>query len=45
MVEVYGSAKAISHAINKIGRQLLEDWERGLGTALFHPTASDERMG
>jgi heterogeneous nuclear rnp K-like protein len=45
VVEVHGSAEAISRAINEIGRCLLEDWERGLGTVLFPPTASDERTG
>jgi heterogeneous nuclear rnp K-like protein len=45
VVEVHGSAEAISRAINEIGRCLLEDWERGLGTVLFHPTAGDERTG
>jgi heterogeneous nuclear rnp K-like protein 2 len=45
VVEVHGPAEAISRAINEIGRCLLEDWERGLGTVLFHPTAGDERTG
>lgn len=44
VVEVQGSAEAISRAIEEIGRCLLEDWERGLGTVLFHPTPGDERL-
>ncbi|GBE78222.1 cytoplasmic protein [Sparassis latifolia] len=45
VVEVQGSSEAIGHAIEEIGRCLLEDWERGLGTVLFHPGAGDERTG
>ncbi|KAJ7706088.1 hypothetical protein B0H17DRAFT_1156476 [Mycena rosella] len=34
IVEVQGAPDAIGHAIEEIGKCLLEDWERGLGTAL-----------
>lgn len=37
IVEVQGSADAIGTAIEQIGKCLLEDWERGQGTVLFHP--------
>ena len=45
IVEVQGSADAIGAAIEQIGKCLLEDWERGQGTVLFHPGAGngDER--
>jgi len=43
VVEVHGSVDAISRAIDAIGRSLLEDWERGLGTVLYHPSADDAR--
>ncbi|KAJ7070952.1 hypothetical protein C8F01DRAFT_1046703 [Mycena amicta] len=44
IVEVQGSPEAIGHAIEEIGKCLLEDWERGLGTVLFHPgTGGDDR--
>jgi len=43
IVEVQGSPEAIGRAIAEIGKSLLEDWERGLGTVLFHPGTSDER--
>ena len=39
IVEVQGSADAIGAAIEQIGKCLLEDWERGQGTVLFHPLA------
>ncbi|OBZ80090.1 RNA-binding protein rnc1 [Grifola frondosa] len=45
IVEVQGSSESIGHAIEEIGRCLLEDWERGLGTVLFHPGTGDERSG
>ncbi|KZT72758.1 cytoplasmic protein [Daedalea quercina L-15889] len=45
IVEVQGSSEAIGRAIEEIGRCLLEDWERGTGTVLFHPGAGDERSG
>lgn len=45
IVEVQGSAESIGHAVEEIGRALLEDWERGLGTVFFHPGAGDERSG
>nr|GAT54907.1 KH domain RNA-binding protein [Mycena chlorophos] len=43
IVEVQGSPEAIGHAIEEIGKCLLEDWERGLGTVLFHPGTGEER--
>jgi heterogeneous nuclear rnp K-like protein 2 len=43
VVEVHGSVDAIARAIDAIGRSLLEDWERGLGTVLYHPSADDAR--
>ena len=45
IVEVQGSSESIGRAIEEIGRCLLEDWERGVGTVLFHPGAGDERTG
>ncbi|KZT05960.1 cytoplasmic protein [Laetiporus sulphureus 93-53] len=47
IVEVQGSPDAIGRAIEEIGRCLLEDWERGMGTVLFHPGpgTGDERSG
>jgi heterogeneous nuclear rnp K-like protein len=43
IVEVQGSPEAIGRAIAEIGKCLLEDWERGLGTVLFHPGTNDDR--
>ena len=43
IVEVHGSSEAIGSAIEQIGKCLLEDWERGQGTVLYHPGAGDER--
>jgi heterogeneous nuclear rnp K-like protein 2 len=40
IVEVQGSPDAIGKAIEEIGKCLLEDWERGLGTVLYHPGAA-----
>lgn len=37
IVEVQGTPEAISSAIDEIGRCLLEDWERGIGTVFYHP--------
>jgi len=45
IVEVQGSPEAIGRAVEEIGKCLLEDWERGLGTVLFHPGPGDERSG
>ncbi|KAH9837128.1 uncharacterized protein C8Q71DRAFT_586819 [Rhodofomes roseus] len=45
IVEVHGASEAIGRAIEEIGRCLLEDWERGAGTVLFHPGVGDERSG
>ncbi|EGO05128.1 hypothetical protein SERLA73DRAFT_174106 [Serpula lacrymans var. lacrymans S7.3] len=42
IVEVQGTPEAIGRAIEEIGRCLLEDWERGLGTVLFHPGLGDD---
>lgn len=43
IVEVQGAPDAIGRAIEEIGKCLLEDWERGLGTVLFHPGTGEER--
>lgn len=46
IVEVQGAADSIGAAIEQIGKCLLEDWERGQGTVLFHPgtgSGSEER--
>ncbi|ESK98288.1 kh domain rna-binding protein [Moniliophthora roreri MCA 2997] len=43
IVEVQGSPEAITHAIQEIGKCLLEDWERGAGTVLYHPGPVDDR--
>ncbi|KAF8641131.1 hypothetical protein AX17_000773 [Amanita inopinata Kibby_2008] len=46
IVDVQGSPEAIGLAIEEIGKCLLEDWERGLGTVLFHPgVVHDDRSG
>ena len=45
IVEVQGSSESIGRAIEEIGRCLLEDWERGVGTVLFHPGTGDDRSG
>ncbi|KAF9044798.1 cytoplasmic protein [Hymenopellis radicata] len=45
IVEVQGSPEAIGHAIEEIGKCLLEDYERGMGTVLYHPGTSEERSG
>lgn len=45
IVEVQGSSESIGRAIEEIGRCLLEDWERGAGTVLYHPGVGDERSG
>lgn len=45
VVEVQGSPEAIGRAVEEIGKCLLEDWERGLGTVLFHPGPHEERTG
>jgi heterogeneous nuclear rnp K-like protein len=45
IVEVQGAPEAIGRAIEEIGKCLLEDWERGLGTVLFHPGTGEDRMG
>ncbi|KAH9984672.1 cytoplasmic protein [Russula compacta] len=43
VVDVQGSPEAIGRAIEEIGRCLLEDWERGVGTVLYSPGVADER--
>ncbi|KAF6766279.1 cytoplasmic protein [Ephemerocybe angulata] len=43
IVEVQGSPESIGRAIEEIGKCLLEDWERGLGTVLFNPSPQHER--
>ncbi|KAK1232714.1 RNA binding protein, heterogenous nuclear RNP-K like protein [Marasmius sp. AFHP31] len=43
IVEVQGSPEAITHAVQEIGKCLLEDWERGAGTVLYHPGPVDDR--
>ncbi|PPQ70776.1 hypothetical protein CVT24_001063, partial [Panaeolus cyanescens] len=45
IVEVQGSPEAICRAVEEIGKCLLEDWERGLGTVLFHPGPTEDRSG
>ncbi|KAF8898650.1 hypothetical protein BD779DRAFT_1484962 [Infundibulicybe gibba] len=45
IVEVQGAPDAIGRAIEEIGKCLLEDRERGLGTVLFHPGTGDDRSG
>jgi heterogeneous nuclear rnp K-like protein len=43
IVEVQGTADGIGRAVEEIGKCLLEDWERGLGTVLYHPGPEHER--
>jgi len=45
IVEVQGTSESIGRAVEEIGRCLLEDWERGLGTVYYHPGTADERSG
>jgi len=45
IVEVQGTSESIGRAVEEIGRCLLEDWERGVGTVYFHPGSNDERAG
>jgi heterogeneous nuclear rnp K-like protein len=45
VVEVQGTADGIGRAVEEIGRCLLEDWERGLGTVLYHPGVEERRDG
>ncbi|ORX95642.1 hypothetical protein K493DRAFT_314909 [Basidiobolus meristosporus CBS 931.73] len=37
IVEVQGSVEAIKVAVWEIGKCLIEDWERGVGTVLYNP--------
>ncbi|ORX98640.1 hypothetical protein K493DRAFT_313568 [Basidiobolus meristosporus CBS 931.73] len=39
IVEVQGTTEAIKVAIWEIGKCLMEDWERGVGTVLYNPNA------
>ncbi|KAF9194648.1 RNA binding protein, heterogenous nuclear RNP-K like protein [Haplosporangium sp. Z 767] len=39
VVEVQGSIDGIRIAIYEIGKCLVEDWERGVGTVLYNPSA------
>ncbi|KAF9102053.1 RNA binding protein, heterogenous nuclear RNP-K like protein [Mortierella sp. AM989] len=39
VVEVQGSIDAIRIAIYEIGKCLVDDWERGVGTVLYNPAA------
>jgi heterogeneous nuclear rnp K-like protein len=45
VVEVQGAPEAIGKAIEEIGKCLLEDWERGQGTVLYHPGPHAEERG
>ncbi|KAF9346936.1 RNA binding protein, heterogenous nuclear RNP-K like protein [Mortierella sp. NVP85] len=38
VVEVQGSVEAIRAAIEEIGKCLVDDWDRGVGTVLYNPT-------
>ncbi|KAJ1818243.1 RNA binding protein, heterogenous nuclear RNP-K like protein [Coemansia sp. RSA 2599] len=37
VVEVHGSVESIRIAIEEIGKCLIEDWSRGIGTVLYNP--------
>ncbi|KAJ1937140.1 RNA binding protein, heterogenous nuclear RNP-K like protein [Kickxella alabastrina] len=37
VVEVHGSVEGIRMAIEEIGKCLIDDWERGVGTVLYNP--------
>ncbi|KAF9426305.1 RNA binding protein, heterogenous nuclear RNP-K like protein, partial [Podila epigama] len=39
VVEIQGSVEAIRVAIYEIGKCLADDWERGVGTVLYNPSA------
>ncbi|KAH8927482.1 hypothetical protein BT69DRAFT_1277971 [Atractiella rhizophila] len=39
IVELHGTTEGIRVAVWEIGKCLLEDWERGQGTVLYHPGA------
>ncbi|KAE8214949.1 hypothetical protein CF327_g1715 [Tilletia walkeri] len=41
IVEVQGTTDAIRVAIKEISHCLLEDWDRGQGTVLYHPNQTD----
>ncbi|KAG0047520.1 RNA binding protein, heterogenous nuclear RNP-K like protein [Gryganskiella cystojenkinii] len=45
VVEVQGSVDAIRIAIFEIGKCLVDDWERGVGTVLYNPSAPGAGMG
>ena len=42
VVEVQGTTEAIKVAVSEIGRCLIDDWERGQGTVLYHPGSSGD---
>lgn len=42
VVEVQGSVEAIKTALLEIGKCLMEDYERGLGTVQYHPGAAGD---
>ncbi|WWD18489.1 hypothetical protein CI109_102941 [Kwoniella shandongensis] len=42
VVEVQGSVDAIKTAVSEIGKCLLEDFDRGAGTVLYHPGAAGD---
>ncbi|KAJ1855848.1 RNA binding protein, heterogenous nuclear RNP-K like protein [Coemansia sp. RSA 1822] len=37
VVEIHGNVEGIRIAIEEIGKCLIEDWERGIGTILYNP--------
>ncbi|OJA17419.1 hypothetical protein AZE42_04805 [Rhizopogon vesiculosus] len=45
IVEVQGTPDSIGLAIEEIGKCLLEDWERGQDTVLFHPGVGNATSG
>lgn len=42
VVEVQGAVDAIKTAVYEIGKCLMEDWERGVGTVQYHPGAAGD---
>ena len=42
VVEVQGAVEAIKTAVHEIGKCLMEDWDRGQGTVLYHPGAAGD---
>ncbi|KAF8926420.1 KH domain RNA-binding protein [Dissophora ornata] len=45
VVEVQGTIDAIRIAIYEIGKCLVDDWERGVGTVLYNPSATTRMAG